>query len=536
MSSISTRSAVSRIFRPAGALSRTGSIGPAQRIRLDAIDTARDIVPAKFEKLHERLSISRHAAINLGHDIQRAKRNYRKAMSTGEIPPTQKEIRTLMKLRTAIISVSQLLVLEPDLNKVFSAVLEGVRGLGYERGFLYTYESKSGLLHLKSAIDIGHAHDSRYIEPADPKTVEDEHKIRAIETKQIVMIERRISNRPPEIIIPLVVEGEVVGMLKVDNNESKPLFDPGVSQEIIEDSLMTFAYLSGAAIRNAVLFSELQRAEVKLVEALNYSRLADMARLVGHHLSNNQAAISGTLQTIGLQFNKVMREVSDELERLKKEGDFTEDDIKPFIEGWLKKVIDVFQMKYSDMAESSGRLNTIMRLLEPYYNLDRTQGTFKLGNILENSIERARILAAQNGFEIEYSPLEENVRVNTTQQLEFTLYNILKNAIEAVTMKGPGTDGHEGKISVATRISGNTVTIEVSDNGIGIPSEEIGRIFDPFFMSSGKHYIHNFGLGLSFAREIIESTGGSLRIKSEEGQGTTVMIELNLVPDEQPEG
>ena len=101
--------------------------------------------------------------------------------------------------------------------------------------------------------------------------------------------------------------------------------------------------------------------------------------------------------------------------------------------------------------------------------------------------------------------------------LEQVLINIMKNAFEAV-------DGHpEAKVVVVINQNNDgTTSIEIADNGPGIPPEVLEKIFIPFYTtkSSGS------GIGLSLSRQIIHLHKGSLKVRSQVGEGTVFIITL----------
>ncbi len=71
---------------------------------------------------------------------------------------------------------------------------------------------------------------------------------------------------------------------------------------------------------------------------------------------------------------------------------------------------------------------------------------------------------------------------------------------------------------------GKTVAIEISDTGVGMSEEKMEQIFTPFFTDKNR----GTGLGLSISRNIIEKHGGSITVKSREGEGTTFTVILGL--------
>ncbi len=86
----------------------------------------------------------------------------------------------------------------------------------------------------------------------------------------------------------------------------------------------------------------------------------------------------------------------------------------------------------------------------------------------------------------------------------------------------------KGEIHIQVRLAAGHPEIRVSDTGIGIPSEELDRIFDKFHqVDSGlTREVGGTGLGLAICRGIVEGHGGSIRAESEVGHGSTFVIGL----------
>jgi signal transduction histidine kinase len=118
-----------------------------------------------------------------------------------------------------------------------------------------------------------------------------------------------------------------------------------------------------------------------------------------------------------------------------------------------------------------------------------------------------------------------------TQPAAPVFLNLIINAADAISAKGPGA---EGELVVATGNSTDNgptgapaqdwLRIHFRDNGTGIPEENLTNIFDPFFTT--KEPGKGTGLGLSVSFMIIESFGGSMRVESEVGQGTCMTVSL----------
>jgi signal transduction histidine kinase len=87
-----------------------------------------------------------------------------------------------------------------------------------------------------------------------------------------------------------------------------------------------------------------------------------------------------------------------------------------------------------------------------------------------------------------------------------------------------------GTVTIATSVSGNWISLDVSDQGIGIPSSEHERIFERFYQVDGSmtRRFGGTGLGLALVKEVAEAHGGSVGVESEEGQGSTFSLWLPL--------
>ena len=107
-------------------------------------------------------------------------------------------------------------------------------------------------------------------------------------------------------------------------------------------------------------------------------------------------------------------------------------------------------------------------------------------------------------------------------EIDQVFVNLISNAVEAM--------GGKGRLTLSTGGEGNSVTARVADTGPGIPKAVVGKIFDPFFTTKdpGK----GSGLGLSIAHKIITKYGGTIRIESEEGKGTTFIIRFAITKKE----
>jgi signal transduction histidine kinase len=108
------------------------------------------------------------------------------------------------------------------------------------------------------------------------------------------------------------------------------------------------------------------------------------------------------------------------------------------------------------------------------------------------------------------------------------IVNVLINAVDAVDdrMRTLPPEERAGRIACRTKVVGDDLLIEVTDNGKGIPESHLPKIFEPFFTT--KQVGEGTGLGLWVSYGIIKSFQGEIGVESVEGQGTTFTIRLPL--------
>lgn len=125
-----------------------------------------------------------------------------------------------------------------------------------------------------------------------------------------------------------------------------------------------------------------------------------------------------------------------------------------------------------------------------------------------------------------FEPDESLPKVNVVpQDIGRVLLNLINNAFQAVAEKKVQQAGdYEPTVTVCTKRVNDMIEVKVKDNGNGIPSKVLGKIFQPFFTT--KPTGQGTGLGLSLSYDIMKAHGGELTVQTKEGEETIFIIQL----------
>jgi signal transduction histidine kinase len=187
-------------------------------------------------------------------------------------------------------------------------------------------------------------------------------------------------------------------------------------------------------------------------------------------------------------------------------SDFLRDEAKDILSSEHKEFLDISRIE-------SGKI-------------DLHQELFPIEQLMSKIVGLNRVLSQKKNIGIDLIINKPGIIVNADgPKLEQVFNNLISNAIK---FSISGT-------VIKVEISGyeNSVVIGVHDQGQGIPSEELDKLFKPFQKTSVKSTggEKSTGLGLSIAKRIVEAHGGSIRVESKVGEGTIFNVELPLAQE-----
>ncbi len=248
-----------------------------------------------------------------------------------------------------------------------------------------------------------------------------------------------------------------------------------------------------AIARAAAREDERQNMESRLAFADRMASIGTLAAGVAHELNNPLMYVLSNL--------RVTREDMDAAEPIE----------------WL----DHARQQLDEAIQGAVRMQHIVRDLKTFSRTDdERRGNVVVQNVLESSInvcgnEIRHRATLERDFD-KTPPVDAN-----ESRLGQVFLNLLINAAQAMPER-PVT-ANRIRVRTYTDDEGWAV-IEVTDNGVGIAPERIGKVFDPFFTTKG--ISEGTGLGLSICRSIVRGAGGTIGVQSRPGRGTTFVVRL----------
>ena len=228
--------------------------------------------------------------------------------------------------------------------------------------------------------------------------------------------------------------------------------------------------------------------ERQLEKAERLSALGQLAAGVAHEIRNPLNAISMASQRLKREF---MPADEDKIKEFQTLAGVIRDEIRR-----LNGIIEEF-LTFSKSRRLELHDYPVTEVLQKIVNLIKEEATLKGITIETRSNGKPAII-----------PMD-------VDKLEQAILNFVKNAMESIS--------GEGVIDISVDSGGkDRVSIKVSDNGCGMTSDEVERIFNPEYTTKEK----GLGLGLPLAHEIIRGHGGEIRVLSRQGAGTTFEIIL----------
>jgi PAS domain S-box-containing protein len=225
-----------------------------------------------------------------------------------------------------------------------------------------------------------------------------------------------------------------------------------------------------------------KRLQEELVKSEKLAAIGQLASAVGHEIRNPLGVINNSSYFL----NKKLKDTADEI---------------------IMKHLKIIERKINSANLIVSDLLDFARKKPP--TLEQTA----LNDIVMNALSNIPIL--------------ENIKVITKlgeippmlldqEQITRVFQNMILNAVQAMS--------EGGKLTIQTSKHDDPVEITFKDTGVGIPEENLPKLFTPLFSTKAK----GIGLGLTICKQIVEGHGGDITVKSKVGEGTTFTVKLPI--------
>lgn len=255
--------------------------------------------------------------------------------------------------------------------------------------------------------------------------------------------------------------------------------------------LYTTTFKEGGEVFISFSFQEIQRLkklERERMEMEHWASLGMMVEEIAHQVRNPIVTIGGYSQRLLKTFSP-----------------------SPKSKSYLHQIL-----------RETKRLETMIQRLEEYILSPKPAfRRERIEKVVEAVLQASSEGAAEKGvfFNLETRALEGRGDFFIDKDLiGKALFYILENSIEAVTQIPMGKKGRVVKVSLFG--DGGSIGISISDRGEGIPKKNLARIFEPFFSTRPSRV----GLGLTFAKRVVEEQGGRIQAESRLKKGTTITL------------
>ena len=292
------------------------------------------------------------------------------------------------------------------------------------------------------------------------------------------------------ICVPLLLRNKPIGALQVLNKKSG---EPFTNTDL--DLLTSMSQQIAVALDNANLYSRLEKkfelteqelkiTQEKLIRSERLEAMSHLIQGVAHEIRNPVTTIGGFAWRIKRRFKEDPK---------------------------LQQYINIVLQESERLEDLVKTVNEFANLLSARLTLDDCKP------ILEQVLKEFEPRATQQGVKLlaNIDPGLSLTKIDSSQ-IFTALSNLMENALESMP--------HGGELTLDAKHELDYILIKILDTGRGIPKENMGSVYDPFFTSKTR----GPGLGLTMIHQIVMNHDGEIKIESQEGVGTTVTLRLPI--------
>lgn len=309
---------------------------------------------------------------------------------------------------------------------------------------------------------------------------------------------RKSYRTPSFICTPLLIKDKLIGVINIADKESGLRFN--------KNELQLLDFLASQIALNYRRIQLYQKFKTIVKETQNLKDRLGQSNQEAQNLKK-QVFIHERLATIGKLAGGIAHEFNNPLDGVMRYTNLCLEHVKDdeIVRGYLLEI----KHGLHRMA------NIVKNLLACSRNEVPTEENIDFHQALDRSLVGLQTDFAQKNIVIERN-IQSDLPPIPDLGLERVLTNLLRNAIDAIP--------NSGKIVIEAKCQNNMLHIKIQDTGVGIPSSETEKVFEPFYTT--KAINKGCGLGLTIVYEIVKSYNGRIHLESVPGDGTIFFVNL----------
>ncbi len=320
--------------------------------------------------------------------------------------------------------------------------------------------------------------------------------------KEYLNADEILDKSTKRIIIPVCNKNRLLGIIVTLTRQKFGIED---NKEILQSISVQLA----SAIIQTGLIEQLNKKNKKLQNTLNELKETQMQLINTEKMASLGQLISG-----------IAHEINTPLASISSNNDIIKRILKPESNIGRDKIQLLKELNATDI-EAASRISNIVKSLKKFVRLDEAE--FQKANINNEIDLTLKLLEHETKKSVEITRMYGDIPpvLCSVNMLNQVFMNLIVNACQSIKEKKI-----KGKIEIITAVKGKKLTVQIKDNGGGIPMEIQDKIFNAGFTT--KQAGIGTGLGLAISKKIIELHKGSITFKTKEGIGTefTVVIPI----------
>jgi GAF domain-containing protein len=427
-------------------------------------------------------------------------------------------------------NISRAMVSQLEFDKLIQLVGEQMKSLfNADIVYLALHDAQSNMLHFPytygddtmASRPFGNNITEKIIREREPLLVNQNLK----KTYEQLKLHRRGEWVESYLGVPIIAGKEAIGVISVQSKSTETRFNENDLR-----LLTTIAASVGVAMQNAEAYqkmrlalNDLKAAQVQLIQQEKLASLGQLTAGIAHEIKNPLNFVNNFSEVSLELVEEVREEFKSEKAEVNKQKSL------------ILEILDDIEANLRKIHEHGTRADGIVKSMLQHSR----GGSGKMEPTDLNAIIKEFVNLAFHGMRAGKEPINVDIDLNLdeyigevpliTEDFSRVILNLCNNSFDAMREKqgsgdkDQGSGGYLPKLTVRTKSDNGKVTIEIEDNGPGIPDVIKDKILQPFFTT--KKGTQGTGLGLSITNDIIKAHGGSMAIVSEPGK-TCFKIDL----------